>query len=63
MAPLLSSVWTQFFPPKSKFTEKDVGDLAGKVRAYYFQQSFTLLPTQEFIPLAQGCNDCLNRND
>ncbi|CAJ2508439.1 Uu.00g134650.m01.CDS01 [Anthostomella pinea] len=31
MAPSLSSVWTQFFPPKPRFTEKDVGDLSGKV--------------------------------
>lgn len=33
MGPSLSGVWTQFFPPKPKFTEKDVGDLSGKVRA------------------------------
>lgn len=23
--------WTQFYPPKPKFTDKDVGSLAGKV--------------------------------
>ncbi|KAI0008811.1 putative estradiol 17 beta-dehydrogenase [Xylariaceae sp. FL0662B] len=26
-----SSIWTQFFPPKPRFTEKDVGDLSGRV--------------------------------
>ncbi|ROV89108.1 hypothetical protein VMCG_09866 [Cytospora schulzeri] len=31
MAPSLSSVWTQNFPPKPTFTEKDLPDLGGKV--------------------------------
>ncbi|RYP77671.1 hypothetical protein DL771_001039 [Monosporascus sp. 5C6A] len=31
MAPSFFSVWTQFFPPKPRYTEKDVGDLSGKV--------------------------------
>ncbi|KAI0003529.1 putative estradiol 17 beta-dehydrogenase [Xylariaceae sp. FL0662B] len=31
MGPSLSSVWTQFFPPKPQFSEKDVDDLSGKV--------------------------------
>ncbi|KAI0408923.1 putative estradiol 17 beta-dehydrogenase [Xylaria palmicola] len=29
--PSLSTVWTHFFPPKPRFTEKDVPDLKGKV--------------------------------
>lgn len=28
----LHSLWTNFFPPKPVFTEKDVGNLEGKVR-------------------------------
>ncbi|KAJ5113441.1 hypothetical protein N7456_001975 [Penicillium angulare] len=31
MAPSFSSSWTQFFPPKPQFTDRDVGDLRGKV--------------------------------
>lgn len=31
MAPSFSSSWTQFFPPKPQFTDKDVSDLQGKV--------------------------------
>ncbi|KAJ2988195.1 hypothetical protein NUW58_g4107 [Xylaria curta] len=30
MAPSLSSTWTQFFPPKPKFSESDVPDLSDK---------------------------------
>ncbi|ORY02748.1 putative estradiol 17 beta-dehydrogenase [Clohesyomyces aquaticus] len=29
--PSFSSSWTQFFPPKPQFTEKDVSDLLGKI--------------------------------
>ncbi|KAH8651235.1 putative estradiol 17 beta-dehydrogenase [Xylariales sp. PMI_506] len=29
--PTLKSTWTQFFPPKSTFTAKDIPDLSGKV--------------------------------
>ncbi|KAI1851794.1 hypothetical protein JX265_013151 [Neoarthrinium moseri] len=31
MGPTLGSLWTQFFPPKPQFTEKDVPNLEGKV--------------------------------
>ncbi|KXX74202.1 Retinol dehydrogenase 12 [Madurella mycetomatis] len=31
MAPSISSAWTQSFPPKPQFTEKDLPDLKGKV--------------------------------
>jgi hypothetical protein len=32
MSNSFSKLWTNFFPPKPTFTDKDVGDLAGKVR-------------------------------
>jgi hypothetical protein len=31
MGPPLSRLLTQFFPPKPEFTEKNLGDLSGKV--------------------------------
>ena len=30
----MSSMWTQMYPPKPMFTEKDLPDLSGKVSRY-----------------------------